>query len=231
MTKGNERQDSGRLTPRPTTGWSALRETKSPCCRSRGRNAPDCGREKRTVPGFPCTLSREIRRLRICDLADPNETRHHDAIQGWQALREPHSLGTTVGHVSLAETPNPGARVLPEKHVSRGQGLRTPPGRGASYTGCVRPTSAPCRFTGSSWFECVPSEGAPGPPCTRRRSDSKMAGVQFRFSVHRVLIYVAASPVVARPPVTRPPAPCAAAGSPRGGCPGGPLPFAGLGSS
>lgn len=26
-----------------------------------------------------------------------------------------------------------------------------------------------------------------------------MAGVQFRFSVHRVLIYVAASPVVARP--------------------------------
>lgn len=57
-----------------------------------------------------------------------------------------------------------------------------------------------------------------------------MAGVQFRFSVHRVLIYIAASPVVARPcnEAARTLRRC---GQPTRQLSGGPLPFAGLGSS
>lgn len=92
-----------------------------------------------------------------------------------------------VGHVSPVMMPNPIAHLLHESHISRGQGF-TPQDAVFHIQGVsARPLPLavlqnPRHRPYAPWFEYVPSEGASGPSCTLRRSNSKIAVVHFRFS-------------------------------------------------
>lgn len=84
-------------------------------------------------------------------------------------------------------TPNPRTHLLPKNHVSRGQGFIPQDAVFHIQSITTRPLPlailrAPRHRAYAPWFEYVPSEGASGPSCTLRRSNSKMAVVHFRFS-------------------------------------------------